>query len=248
MAQVGYLKNRRGTQSIIRLPQHGNRGDEASVSGKDYRHDGRRWVQLAGSDQAEDVRKYITPGRTKRRYESNPNTNVLTDELLDKLGSLEALRNAQDTFDLIEDLLDTLIANYGEPFTAALLAKLNAIDAGATAGGGGGQITNELYDDDVEITTSGEWVSLGVPVPEEGDAEFIKVQLRVESETFDWFEVYLPDIRSRSAGTAGAAATVSQRVYIRDVPDSAEPCLFRAGYGRRSSVHHRRVRHRHHSG
>ena len=225
MAQAGYLKNRRGTQSIRRLPPHGNRGDEASVSGKDYRHDGRRWVQLAGSDQAEEVRQYITPGRTKRRYESNPDTNVLTDELLDKLDSLEASRNAQETFDLIGDLLDTLIADYGEPFTSTLLDKLNAIDAGATAGGGG-LITNELYDDDVEITTSGEWVSLGVAIPEEGDAEFIKVQLRVESETFDWFEVYLPDIRSRNAGTAGTTATSTQRVYIRDAPDLLNPIYF----------------------
>ena len=79
MAQAGYLKNRRGTQSIIRLPQHGNRGDEASVSGKDYRHDGRRWVQ------PEDVKQYITPRRTKTRYESNDDTNSFTDDLLEKL-------------------------------------------------------------------------------------------------------------------------------------------------------------------
>ena len=85
MARAGYLKNRRGTQSIRRLPPHGNRGDEASVSGKDYRHDGRRWVQLAGSDQAEEVRQYITPARTKSRYERNADTNVFTDALLKKL-------------------------------------------------------------------------------------------------------------------------------------------------------------------
>ena len=122
----------------------------------------------------------------KTRYESNDDTNALTDDLLEKL----------------ED-----------------------IDAGATAGSGG-QITNELYDDDVAITTAGEWVTLSVAIPEEGDAEFIKVQLRVESETFDWFEVYLPDIRSRSAGTAGTVATSSQRVYIRDAPDLLNPIYF----------------------
>ena len=122
----------------------------------------------------------------KTRYESNDDTNALTDDLLEKL----------------ED-----------------------IDAGATAGSGG-QITNELYDDDVAITTAGEWVTLSVAIPEEGDAEFIKVQLRVESETFDWFEVYLPDIRSRSAGTAGTVATSSQRVYIRDAPDLLNPVYF----------------------
>ena len=109
--------------------------------------------------------------------------------------------------------------------TDDLLEKLEDIDAGATAGSGG-QITNELYDDDVAITTAGEWVTLNVAIPEEGDAEFIKVQLRVESETFDWFEVYLPDIRSRSAGTAGTVATSSQRVYIRDAPDLLNPIYF----------------------
>ena len=111
-------------------------------------------------------------------------------------------------------------------FTDDLLDKLEAIEAGATAGGGGGLITNELYDDDVAITTAGEWVTLSVAIPEEGDAEFIKVQLRVESETFDWFEVYLPDIRSRSAGTAGTVGTSSQRVYIRDAPDLLNPVYF----------------------
>ena len=110
--------------------------------------------------------------------------------------------------------------------TDDLLEKLEAVEEGATAGGGGGQITNELYDDDVAVTTAGEWVSLSVAIPEEGDAEFIKVQLRIESETFDWFEVYLPDIRSRSVGTAGSAATATQRVYIRDAPDLLNPVYF----------------------
>ena len=125
----------------------------------------------------------------------------LTDDAQLPYSALRNTPTAQQIFDLIEDLLPEMV-------------------------GGGGFITNEIYDSDVAITTAGEWVSLSVPIPEEGDAEFIKVQIRVESETFDWFEVYLPDIRSRSAGTAGTAATSSQRVYIRGVPDLLNPVYF----------------------
>ena len=132
------------------------------------------------------INALLTALEIKTRYESNDDTNVLTDDLLE---------------------------------------KLEGIEAGSTSGGGG-EITNQLYNNDVAVTTAGEWVSLGVSIPDEGDAEFIKVQLRVESETFDWFEVYLPDIRSRNAGTAGTAATSSQRVYIRGAPDLLNPVYF----------------------
>ena len=84
------------------------------------------------SDIEDLINDLLTALEIKTRYESNDDTNAFTDTLLTKLGSLEALRNAQQTFDLIESLLDTLIADYGEPFTSTLLAKLNTIDAGAT--------------------------------------------------------------------------------------------------------------------
>ena len=84
---AGVLITERGRQVIRRLPRRANEGNEATLNGKLYRYISNKWVEISAAQDVPAPRN-ITDSYVKRKYENNEDTNVLTDDLLEKLTEL----------------------------------------------------------------------------------------------------------------------------------------------------------------
>ena len=141
------------------MPGTGRTGDSISVRGVIYDFVDGKWEQQSNGANAGALQQEIRVEVREREAadedfltESQINGLIeaygepFTDALLSKLNGLEALRNAAQTYALIEASLNTAIADaiasfrtqaqinalieaYGEPFTTALLSKLNGLEA-----------------------------------------------------------------------------------------------------------------------